>query len=412
MKQFLTVFKFEIKSYLKNKAYIGLTVALVIIIAGVIFFPQIKGLFSGDESTENDKSTVVFSGVSQEEQNYMSSVLGEMFPDNKIAFEDADESELKEMVLNEECDFAVLIESETSYKYIVNNMGLYDVNSQMLDEMMQSKLMYSKMTELGLSPDEAEEIMSTQIESDIVQIGKNQNESFLFTYIFVFALYIAIILYGQFVASSVAQEKSTRAMELLITSAKTKNLMFGKILGVGCAGLIQIAVIFGSAFLLFNLNKGEWQDNEVINSIFNMPISIILFMLLFFILGFFMYAFLFGAAGSLVSKIEDLNAAISPVMWIFIITFVIAMFSMNSGATDSALSIAASYIPLTSPMSMFIRITMGEVAPIEIIVSVVILILSTLGIGFLSAKIYKTGILMYGKAPNLLTAIKSAVKKQ
>ena len=412
MKQFLTVFKFEIKSYLKNKAYIGLTVALVIIIAGVIFFPQIKGLFSGDESTENDKSTVVFSGVSQEEQNYMSSVLGEMFPDNEIAFEDADESELKEMVLNEECDFAVLIESETSYKYIVNNMGLYDANSQMLDEMMQSKLMYSKMTELGLSPDEAEEIMSTQIESDIVQIGKNQSESFLFTYIFVFALYIAIILYGQFVASSVAQEKSTRAMELLITSAKTKNLMFGKILGVGCAGLIQIAVIFGSAFLLFNLNKGEWQDNEVINSIFNMPISIILFMLLFFILGFFMYAFLFGAAGSLVSKIEDLNAAISPVMWIFIITFVIAMFSMNSGATDSALSIAASYIPLTSPMSMFIRITMGEVAPIEIIISVVILILSTLGIGFLSAKIYKTGILMYGKAPNLLTAIKSAVKKQ
>lgn len=412
MKQFFTVFKFEIRAYLKNKAYIGLTAALVIVIAGVIFFPQIKGLFSGDESTENDKSTVVFSGVSQEEKSYMNSVLGEMFPDNEIAFEDADESELKEMVLNEECDFAVLIESETSYKYIVNNMGLYDVNSQMLDEMMQTKLMYSKMTELGLSPDKAEEIMSTRIESDIVQTGKNQSESYLFTYIFVFALYIAIILYGQFVASSVAQEKSTRAMELLITSAKTKNLMFGKILGVGCAGLIQIAVIFGSAFLLFNINKGEWQDNEVINSIFNMPISIILFMLLFFILGFFMYAFLFGAAGSLVSKIEDLNAAISPVMWIFIITFILAMYSMNSGATDSALSIAASYIPLTSPMSMFIRITMGDVAPIEIIVSVVILILSTLGIGFLSAKIYKTGILMYGKAPNLFTAIKSAVKKQ
>lgn len=412
MKQFLTVFKFEIRAYLKNKAYIGLTAALVLIIAAVIFFPQIKGLFSGDGDAENDKSAVVFSGVSQNDMEYMDSALGEMFPDNEIIFKDADESALKEMVLNEECDFAVLIESETSYKYIVNNMGLYDANSQMLDEIMQSKLMYSKMTELGLDPSQAEEIMSTRIESDIVQIGKNQSESFLFTYIFVFALYIAIILYGQFVASSVAQEKSTRAMELLITSAKTKNLMFGKILGVGCAGLIQIAVIFGSAFLMFNINKGEWQDNEVINSIFNMPISIILFMLLFFILGFFIYAFLFGAAGSLVSKIEDLNAAISPVMWIFIITFIIAMYSMNSGATDSALSIAASYIPLTSPMSMFIRITMGDVAAIEIIASVVILILSTLGIGLLSAKIYKMGILMYGKAPNLFSAIKSAVKKQ
>ncbi len=412
MKQFLTVFKFEIRAYLKNKAYIGLTAALVLIIAAVIFFPQIKGLFSGGGDAENDKSAVVFSGVSQNDMEYMDSALGEMFPDNEIIFKDADESALKEMVLNEECDFAVLIESETSYKYIVNNMGLYDANSQMLDEIMQSKLMYSKMTELGLDPSQAEEIMSTRIESDIVQIGKNQSESFLFTYIFVFAMYIAIILYGQFVASSVAQEKSTRAMELLITSAKTKNLMFGKILGVGCAGLIQIAVIFGSAFLMFNINKGEWQDNEVINSIFNMPISIILFMLLFFILGFFIYAFLFGAAGSLVSKIEDLNAAISPVMWIFIITFIIAMYSMNSGATDSALSIAASYIPLTSPMSMFIRITMGDVAAIEIIASVVILILSTLGIGLLSAKIYKMGILMYGKAPNLFSAIKSAVKKQ
>lgn len=412
MKQFLTVFKFEIRAYLKNKAYIGLTAALVLIIAAVIFFPQIKGLFSGDGDSENDKSAVVFSGVSQNEMEYMDSALGEMFPDNEIIFKDANESALKEMVLNEECDFAVLIESETSYKYIVNNMGLYDANSQMLDEIMQSKLMYSKMTELGLDPSQAEEIMSTRIESDIVQIGKNQSESFLFTYIFVFALYIAIILYGQFVASSVAQEKSTRAMELLITSAKTKNLMFGKILGVGCAGLIQIAVIFGSAFLMFNINKGEWQDNEVINSIFNMPISTILFMLLFFILGFFIYAFLFGAAGSLVSKIEDLNAAISPVMWIFIITFIIAMYSMNSGATDSALSIAASYIPLTSPMSMFIRITMGDVAAIEIIASVVILILSTFGIGLLSAKIYKMGILMYGKAPNLFSAIKSAVKKQ
>lgn len=412
MKQYLTVFKFEIRAYLKNKAYIGLTAALVLIIAAVIFFPQIKGLFSGDGDSENDKSAVVFSGVSQNEMEYMDSALGEMFPDNEIIFKDADESALKEMVLNEECDFAVLIESETSYKYIVNNMGLYDANSQMLDEIMQSKLMYSKMTELGLDPSQAEEIMSTRIESDIVQIGKNQSESFLFTYIFVFALYIAIILYGQFVASSVAQEKSTRAMELLITSAKTKNLMFGKILGVGCAGLIQIAVIFGSAFLMFNINKGEWQDNEVINSIFNMPISTILFMLLFFILGFFIYAFLFGAAGSLVSKIEDLNAAISPVMWIFIITFIIAMYSMNSGATDSALSIAASYIPLTSPMSMFIRITMGDVAAIEIIASVVILILSTFGIGLLSAKIYKMGILMYGKAPNLFSAIKSAVKKQ
>ena len=200
-------------------------------------------------------------------------------------------------------------------------------------------------------------------------------------------------------------------MELLITSAKTKNLMFGKILGAGCAGLIQLVVIFGSAFVLFNINKGSWADNQIINSIFNMPISIVLYIILFFVLGFFIYAFLYGAVGSLVSKVEDLNTAATPITFLFIIAFMIVMFSLGSGDVDSPLIIAASYIPFTSPMAMFVRITMGDIAAIEIITSVAILIASTVGIGLLSAKIYRLGILMYGKPVNLISAIKMATKK-
>lgn len=412
MKQFFTVFKFEIKNYFKSKAYVGITVALVAVIAVVLFFPQIKSLFtSGDTENINELSKAYFSGISESDGEYMNDILSEAFPDNKVEFCSYNADELEKKVQDGDCEFAVLIESDTSYKYFVNDVGLYDMNTDILSEVLQSKLMYDKMTELGLTSEQASEIMSQEITCETVKIGTDQSQSFFYTYIFIFALYMAVLLYGQFVSTGVATEKSSRAMELLITSAKTKNLMFGKILGAGCAGLIQLVVIFGSAFVLFNINKGSWADNQIINSIFNMPISIVLYIILFFVLGFFIYAFLYGAVGSLVSKVEDLNTAATPITFLFIIAFMIVMFSLGSGDVDSPLIIAASYIPFTSPMAMFVRITMGDIAAIEIITSVAILIASTFGIGLLSAKIYRLGILMYGKPVNLISAIKMVTKK-
>lgn len=412
MKQFFTVFNFEIKNYFKSKAYIGITVALVAVIAVVLFFPQIKSLFvSGDSEDSAELSTAYFSGIEESDVEYMNEILSSAFSDYKIELCSYSSEELEKKVKDGDCEFAVLIESGTSYKYFVNDVGLYDMNTEILSEILQSKLMYDKMTELGLTGEQASEIMSQEITFETVNIGTDQSQSFFYTYIFIFALYMAVLLYGQFVSTGVATEKSSRAMELLITSAKTKNLMFGKILGAGCAGLIQLVVIFGSAFVLFNINKESWADNRIINSIFNMPISIILYIILFFVLGFFIYAFLYGAVGSLVSKVEDLNTAATPITFLFIIAFILVMFSLGSGDVDSPLIVAASYIPFTSPMAMFVRITMGDVAAIEIIASVVILIASTVGIGFLSAKIYRLGILMYGKPVNLISAIKMAAKK-
>lgn len=412
MKQFFTVFKFEIKNYFKSKAYIGITIALVLVIAAVLFFPQIKSLFAtGDSDNVTELSTAYFSGIDNSDEEYMNEMLSSAFPDYEIKFCSYNEDELEKKIKDGECEFAILIENDTSYKYFVNDVGLYDMNTEIFNEILQSKLMYDKMTELGLTGEQASNIMSQEITSEIVKIGTDQSQSFFYTYIFIFALYMAVLLYGQFVSTGVATEKSSRAMELLITSAKTKNLMFGKILGAGCAGLIQLVVIFGSAFVLFNINKESWADNIIINSIFNMPISIILYIILFFVLGFFIYAFLYGAVGSLVSKVEDLNTAATPITFLFIIAFMIVMFSLGSGDVDSPLIVAASYIPFTSPMAMFVRITMGDIAAIEVIVSVAILIASTVGIGFLSAKIYRLGILMYGKPVKLTSAIKMVAKK-
>lgn len=153
MKQFFTVFKFEIKNYFKSKAYVGITVALVAVIAVVLFFPQIKSLFtSGDTENINELSKAYFSGISESDGEYMNDILSEAFPDNKVEFCSYNADELEKKVQDGDCEFAVLIESDTSYKYFVNDVGLYDMNTDILSEVLQSKLMYDKMTELGLGP--------------------------------------------------------------------------------------------------------------------------------------------------------------------------------------------------------------------------------------------------------------------
>jgi ABC-2 type transport system permease protein len=212
------------------------------------------------------------------------------------------------------------------------------------------------------------------------------------------------------VATNVATEKSSRAMEVLITSAKPTSMMFGKVIASCLAGLIQLICIFGSAFLFFQINKADWGDNQVINSIFNMPIGLLLYMLLFFVLGFFIYAFLYGAVGSTASKLEDINTSVMPITMLFVIAFCVVMFSMSSSNVDSTIMVVCSYIPFTSPMAMFTRIAMSTVPLYEILISIVILIGSVIGIGVLSAKIYRVGVLLYGTTPKMGSVLKSLWK--
>lgn len=226
----------------------------------------------------------------------------------------------------------------------------------------------------------------------------------------IFALYMVILLYGQMVATNVATEKSSRAMEVLITSAKPTAMMFGKVLASCLAGLIQLICVFGSALLFFNLNKSLWEENIIINSIFNMPLDLFIYMILFFILGFLIYAFMFGAIGSTASKLEDINTSVMPLTLLFVAGFLVVMLSMTSGTVDSLLMKICSFIPFTSPMAMFTRIAMSTVPFIEILISIIILIASVFGIGVLSAKIYRVGVLLYGTTPKIGSILKSIWK--
>ena len=221
---------------------------------------------------------------------------------------------------------------------------------------------------------------------------------------------MVILLYGQMVATNVATEKSSRAMELLITSAKPTSMMFGKVIASCLAGFIQLVAIFGSAFVFFNINKEYWDKDGIISSIFDIPFELLIYMLIFFVLGFFIYAFMFGAVGSTASKLEDINTSVMPITMLFIISFMVVMFSLGSNTIDTPLMIVCSYIPFTSPVAMFTRIAMSTVPWHEIAISIGILVASTFGIGVLSAKIYRVGVLLYGTTPKISSILKSICK--
>lgn len=217
---------------------------------------------------------------------------------------------------------------------------------------------------------------------------------------------MVILLYGQMVATNVATEKSSRAMEVLITSAKPTSMMFGKVIASCIAGLVQLLAVFGSALVFYNLNKSYWEDEQTIQSIFNIPPELLGYMLVFFLLGFLIFAFLYGAIASTVSRLEDINTAVQPVTFLFLIGFMVVIFSMTSANVDSILMKICSFVPFTSPMAMFTRIAMSTVAWYEIAASIAILAGSTVAVGFVAAKIYRTGVLLYGTTPKIGTVLK------
>ena len=414
MKQFGKILKFELKGYLKNKIFIGFTLFFVVLIAVVMFIPNIKALFVSDTNGETPLEDLPVMLVYAEDEA-LASLSKEYFANAFVGYNvkvaEGSIDDLKKAIVSGEIECAFVMNSASSYTYYVNNLSMYDYNTATADTVLQEVYRVNAMMQNGLTPEQVGEIMSVQIESSTETLGKDQMQNFFYTYIMIFALYMIIMLYGQMVSTNVATEKSSRAMELLVTSAKPTNMMFGKVLASCIAGLSQIIIIFGTAILLYSINKDSI-SNPIVASIFDIPIELFIYLIIFFVLGFLVYAFLYGAIGSTVSKLEDVSFSVMPITYLFIIAFMVVIFSMTSGSVDNTAMLICSYIPFTSPMAMFTRICMSTVAWYEIAISIAVLIGSTIGIGILSAKIYRVGVLLYGTRPKIGNIIKTVFKKQ
>lgn len=402
MNQFGTIFGFEMKNFFRNKTFITVTLIFMIVITAVMFAPRVIALVtSGEESGE--KQVMLVAGTDLRE------ALAPAFEDYELRY--CEESEIKPAIESGEAECGFVFEGLGKLTYYVNNLSIYDNNAGIAYSVVSELSRASALAAAGLDEAQIGAIMAPEIGMETVSLGVDQMQNYFYTYIMIIALYMVILLYGQMVASSVAGEKSSRCMELLITSTNPVSMMFGKVFAAGLAGLTQLVAIFGTATLMYNLNREYWGGFELADSFFDIPPELLAYMLVFFVLGFFVYAFLYGAVGSTVSKVEDISTACMPISYVFIAMYMLVIFSISSGDVDSPLMIAASFIPLTSPMAMFVRICMSSVPFWQIALSIALLVVGVIGIGALAAKIYRVGVLMYGNVPKpkeLLQAIRKA----
>lgn len=413
MKQFGKILAFELKNYLKNKVFIGITVAMVVLIAVVMNIPRIVEAFETEDTSVPENRPVMLVQTNHADQaDTIEQAFALSFVDYEVRSTEDSLDTIQAQINAGEAECAFVIKDLTTYTYYVSNLTMYDMNTEIANEVLQELYRMNAMVENGMTPEQAGQIMAVQIQSEISisSQGKDQMQNYFYTYIMIMALYMVILLYGQMVATNVATEKSSRAMEVLITSARPTSMMFGKVIASCLAGLIQLVAIFGSAVMLYQMNASQWGDNPIVKSIFNIPPELLGYMLIFFVLGFFIYAFLFGAIGSTASKLEDINTSVMPLTFLFIIAFMVVIFSMSSGSVDNLAIVICSYVPFTSPMAMFTRIAMSTVPWYEIVISIAILIGSVIGVGVLSAKIYRVGVLLYGTTPKIGSVIK-AIRK-
>lgn len=410
MKQFFTIFKHELAQYFKNKVFVITTLILILAVSGFLFAPRIGETINKSknaESSEEKKSEVLVKSDNADLEKLLPAIAAS-FPQQNVKITNDSVDEIKKQIKEQSVEFAFVLSSDLkSYTYLANVSVLQDPNLNTMDNLLKTLYSHAYLKKHGLNDTQIAEVQNPNITHTIESISEDGTKNFWYAYVMVFVLYMVIMMFGQKVAMSVVTEKTSRAMEVLITSASPVALMFGKILASSVAGIFQITAIFGSAFISYNINKSYFETNAIINTLFNFPASLVGYLLIFFLLGFLIYSFLFGAMASTVSKIEDLSSVVMLIQIIFVAGFVVSTNAMTSGDVNSELMKGLSLFPLTSPMAMFTRIAMSEVPGPEILLSVAFLILATILIGYIAAKIYRVGVLTYGTKPTLGKIIKA-----
>lgn len=409
MKQFFNVLSFELSNYFKNKGYLITTILIsILLIIGLslpsIFdmsklIPQLSSSNSTEITEDKDKTNYALMDINNVIED--KAILENSFPNSNWIIKNSKE-EIEELINSNDAEAGFIVENLNKYSYLVENYGLNDNNQLLFENVLSTlnQIEYAKNNNLNFS--ELQSVINTSFESEVTILGKDSANNFFYVYIFVFAMYMMILLYGQLIAVSVTSEKSNRAIEVLVTSANSNSLIFGKVIGAALASFIQVAIILASGMLSYALNSKSW--NGILDGVFKIPSNILLTFIIFGSVGYLFYSFIFGALGALVSKTEDISSSIAPITMIFVIVFLISMFGLTN--SDSPIIKIASFIPFSSSMTMLIRVAMSNVSNLEIIISFIILLLSTILISLGAAKIYRLGTLMYGNPIKLKNALK------
>lgn len=385
----------------KSKAFIISTAITLLVIFSLTNIDKIIEAFTGDEKEmivlDDTDSTYEMVEASLKDIDHVSFELFEKPLD-----------EGKRLVEEGEYDgFLHFVKEDDRFPnvYFYTEKGGISTVEMTIEQVLQQFKTMAATEEAGVNEEQLALINEPlQFEKIALSEGakseEEMNQARGIVYVMLFVLYMAIIIYGQMIASDVAVEKSSRVMEILISSAPPTTHMFAKIIGIALLGLSQMIIIVVFGFTLLR-NKFEVIPDEVMTEFGfgDLSFSLYIYALVFFILGYLLYATIAAMLGSLVSRVEDVQQLIFPLIMLIIIAFMIAMVGLSM--PEAKFITITSFIPFFAPMIMFLRVGMINVPIWEVALSISILILTIIILGWLAARVYRGGVLLYGPSRSL-----------
>lgn len=398
MSNLKTIFSFEFMEMIKKKSVTISTLIITIVLFGVTFVPRI---LNSELDTDNIPKDLLGQALIISEDPVL-------LKDLQLIFEEYDDIDFT----SSNKDIETLVSSEYERVFVVDATGytvtVKDMTTPTLSDMFES--VYEpyrtnlNLLEVGIDPETVSWAMSDGLERHVVILDDSLQKNIAFSFVMLFGLYILILMYGQSVATSVAREKDSRTMELLITSTQADELILGKVLAAGLVGILQIATIFLGLLSGYLINKSVYPTFIIEMIQTSLQWDVVLIYIIFSILGYLLYLFIFASLGSLVSKVEDVAGAVTPVTFLFVFAYIIA--TIGTSSPNAGIVKISSYIPFVSLFTTPIRYALTDVTILEIGISIGLMMVVSYLIMKLSIYIYRQGSLNYGNKMSLIKLLK------
>jgi ABC-2 type transport system permease protein len=414
MSKIFKVLKREYWERVRKKSFIILTLLGPILMGGMIVVP----MFLTRVTVEEQKKIAIVD-LSRKIYQPLANKLDDKIKGGKrrFIFERIEpglrstaeiKKELSQQVENDRIDAYIIIEKNIFEKgkaeYLSKNVA--NIDEIMRFERAISQIIVShRLNQRGLDHEEIKKLTKS-INLKTIKIVKGQEkesgfvQDYMVTMVFVVILYMTILLYGITIARGVIEEKSNRVIEILISSLSPFQLMFGKILGIGAVGLTQY-IIWGA----FALGLSSVTASVVGTNVLTLfALETIFFFIIFFILGFLLFGTMYAAIGAMCNTEQEMQNFQPLIVVFLVVPMFMAVFIVQN--PNSTVATVLSFIPFFTPILMFMRINLITPSALQIAASIVLTIVTILLMIKLSAKIFRVGILMYGKRPKLPEIIK------
>lgn len=401
MRSFLTVLKFEYTGMVKPRSFKVTTLLFAVLLLAGACLPMILGFFRGGDDAADYYADGQPAAFVDTTGWYGEDVLASFAPEHEWVRLDSRAS-LTAALEAEEFDLGLYFTEEGLVLYMQGSDAMFGAQPRHYWEMVRSVMQANQMEAAGLDMGEIGTVLAIAPEMEVITIGRDAFQGYWVTLVLSLLLFMCIQMYLAFVVQSVSTEKTSKAIELLTISASPYALMFGKVIGAGLVGLTQIVLAMTPAVVAMYLNLDAWTEfSPMVAMILEMVLTsnILPLALLLFVLGFFTFSFLAAALASTASRAEDVSSTQALISLLLVAAYYVSFSGIF--APGAAHIQILSFVPFFSPLILLTRIGMEYVPMWELLTSLGLSLVYMLLLGWISAKIYRIGVMMTGNKPSL-----------